>query len=129
MTLSSLMARIWPRGLRLATQVVALCAAIVIGFAAYAVVAFPPLQPWHTQILTEEFSATRDGGLDFDGYLKLEDRLFAEMRASAARWDTTSEAYIYSRFNPASFVSRLADGEPYNRSFRLRQPNAVGQAL
>jgi alpha-beta hydrolase superfamily lysophospholipase len=123
------MARIWLWGRRLAVTAVALCAAMIIGFAAYAVLAFPPLQPWHTEILTQEFSAERDGGLDFDGYLKLEDRMFAEMRAKTARWDRASEAYVYSRFNPASRTSLLAEGAPYNRSFRLRRPDAVGQAL
>jgi len=108
---------------------VALCAAIVIGFAVYALGTLPPLQPWHTEILTEEFSAQRDGDLDFDGYLKLEERLFAEMRSRTASWDATSEAYIYSRFNPASRVNRLVEGAPYNRSFRLLQPNAIGHAL
>lgn len=129
MSLAPWVARIWSWGLRLAALGLALCAAIVVGFAGYAMVSLPPLQPWHTQILTEEFSAERDGGLDFEGYLKLEDRLFAQMATSAARWDTASEAYVYSRFNPESLVSRLAEGAPYNRTFRLSRPNAVGQAL
>lgn len=129
MTLAPVLKRFLRLGLRLAALVLALCIAIVVGFAIYAVSMLPPLQPWHTEILHEEFSAQRDGGLDFDGYLKLEDRLFAEMRASEARWDTTSEAYIFSRFNPASRVNRLVEGAPYNRSFRLRQPNAIGHAL
>jgi alpha-beta hydrolase superfamily lysophospholipase len=116
-------------GLRLVLLLLALCAAIVIGFAVYAVQALPSLNPWHTEILKEEFSAGRDGKLDFNGYLKLEDRLFAEMRAREAHWDQTDEAFIYSRFNPTSGVSRLVDGAPYNRSFRLLHANPVGHAL
>src|SRR5213075_133901 len=101
----------------------------MVGFAAYALSVLPPLQPWHTEILDEEFTASRDGSLDFDSYLKLEDRLFAQMRAGEARWDHSSEAYIYSRFNPASRGNRLVDGAPYNRSFRLLQPRPIGHAL
>lgn len=121
--------RVWRLGLRLAAAAVALCAAILGGFTIYALGTLQPLQPWHTEILAEEFSAERNRDLDFNAYLKLEDRLFAEMRTKAASWDKQSEAYVYSRFNPGSGVSRLAEGAQYNRSFRLLRPNAVGHAL
>src|SRR3990172_2436484 len=85
-------------GLRLAGLLLALCVAIVVGFTIYAVGMLPPLQPWHTEILKEEFSAQRDGDLDFEGYLKLEARRFAEMRIRAASWDRASEAYTYNPF-------------------------------
>ena len=126
---SPLLKRFSRLGLRLAVLLLASCIAIVVGFTIYAVSTLPPLKPWHTAILTEEFSARRDGDLDFDGYLKLEARLFAEMRTRVASWDRASEAYIYSRFNPASRVNRLVEGAQYNRSFRLLQPNAIGHAL
>jgi alpha-beta hydrolase superfamily lysophospholipase len=129
MTLAPILKRFGRLGLRLSALLFTLCLAIVVGFAIYAIGTLPPLQPWHTEILREEFSAQRDGDLDFNGYLKLEDRLFAEMRTKAAGWDTTNEAYIYSRFNPASRINRLVEGAPYNRSFRLVQPNAIGHAL
>jgi len=129
MTLAQVVKRFGKLGLRIAALIVASCVAIMVGFAAYAVSMLPPLQPWHTEILSEEFKAQRDGDLDFNGYLKLENRLFAEMRAKEARWDRTSEAYVYSRFNPASKVNRLVEGAPYNRSFRLLQPKPIGHAL
>jgi len=129
MTLTQLLKRFGRLGLRLAGLLVALCVAILVGFAAYATSMLPPLQPWHTEILTEEFSAQRDGNLDFTGYLKLEDRLFAEMHAREASWDQRSEAYIYSRFNPGSRVNQLVERAPYNRSFRLLHPNPIGHAL
>ncbi len=102
---------------------------IVVGFTLYAVLSFPDLKPWHTERLDDEFSALRDGNLDFDGYLKLEARLFDAMRARIATWDRSDEGYIYSRFNPDSNVSRLVEGAPYNRSFRLTTPEPVGHAL
>jgi alpha-beta hydrolase superfamily lysophospholipase len=46
-----------------------------------------------------------------------------------AGWDKANEAFIYSRFNPASRVNRLVEGAPYNRSFRLLKRDAVGHAL
>ena len=101
---------VWRLGLRAAALVIGLCLAILVGFSIYAVTTLPDLKPWHTEILDEEFSAERDADLDFEGYLKLEDRLFAEMRARAAQWDRADEAFVYSRFNPASGVSRLVDG-------------------
>jgi alpha-beta hydrolase superfamily lysophospholipase len=129
MTLSPVLKRFGRLGLRLVALTIALCAAILVGFAAYSTSMLPPLQPWHTEILTEEFSAKRDGKLDFNGYLKLEDRLFAEMRASEARWGQRGEAFTYSRFNSSSLVNRLVAGAPYNRSFRLLHPRPIGHAL
>jgi alpha-beta hydrolase superfamily lysophospholipase len=129
MTLTPALKQFGRLGLKFAGLVFALCVALLVGFAAYATSMLAPLQPWHTDILTEEFSARRDGDLDFNGYLKLEDRLFAQMRATEARWDHRNEAYIYSRFNPASRVNQLVAGAPYNRSFRLLHPRPIGQAL
>jgi len=116
-------------GLRIAALLLAIWVTILVGFAVYAVGTLPPLKPWHTEILSEEFSAQRDGNLDFNGYLKLEDKLFAEMHSRVRSWDATDEAFIYSRFNPASRVSRLVEGAPYNRSFRLLHPRPIGRAL
>ena len=115
--------------LRLVAVFIGLCLLILTVFTIYALAGLPPLQPWHTEILSEEFSARRDVNMNFAGYLKLEDRLFAEMRAKEAHWNRNSIAFVYSRFNPASRVNRLADGSPYNHSFHLLQPNAVGKAL
>lgn len=115
--------------LRFSALLLAFCMTIAFGFTLYAVSALAPLQPWHTQRLHEEFTAPQNHSLDFPGYLELEARLFDEMRARQATWDQDSEAYVYSRFNPASAVNRLADGAPFNRSFRLTVAKPVGHAL
>lgn len=78
--------------IQLTVLTVAAGLALIVGFTAYAVSALPELQPWHTVRLDGEFSALRDGKLDFAGYLALEDRLFAAADA------------------------------PWNRSFRLSPP-------
>jgi len=119
----------WFLGKRITTLLAVATLAIVFGYTAYAVSMLPPLQPWHTDRLDEEFSALHHGDLDFTGYLQLEDKLFAELRTTVAKWDSKDEAYLSSRFNPASMVSRLVDGAPYNRSFRLTQASPRGQAL
>ncbi|MGV0977089.1 MAG: alpha/beta hydrolase [Azonexus sp.] len=79
--------------------------------------------------MTEELSALRHGDLDFAGYLAREDKLFAEYHDKVAGWNSRDEAYLFSRFNPASPVNRLVDGAPHNRSFRLAQTQPKGQAL
>jgi alpha-beta hydrolase superfamily lysophospholipase len=121
--------RCWWLLRRLVTLALTVFLSIVFGFTLYAVLALPDLRPWHTEYLDEEFNALRDGNLDFDGYLKLEARLFDAMSARIASWDHSDEAYIYSRFNPDSNVSRLVEGAPFNRSFRLTTPAPIGHAL
>ena len=132
-------------GLRLATWSLSIALALALGFTLYAVTALLPLQPWHTQQLKEEFDAQRDAGLDFEGYLRLEARLFDELRAKAEGWardgldpgctpapacnQAASEAFTYSRFNAAGAPHRLADGAPFNRSFRLTPAQPLGRAL
>jgi alpha-beta hydrolase superfamily lysophospholipase len=114
---------------RLAVWLVALCLAIALGFTLFAVNTLPPLQPWHTVRLHEEFSAYKHADLDFDGYLKQEAKLFEEYRSTVSKWDRQDEAFAHSRFNPAGMMNRLAEGAPYNRTFRLTLDQPVGHAL
>ncbi len=121
--------RLWRLGVRLAWITGLVGLAIVSGFTLYAVTMLPPLHPWHLERLNEEFTALRHGDLDFAGYLKQEEKLFAEYREKVAGWNSRDEAYLASRFNPASPFNKLVDGAPYNRSFRLAQTQPKGQAL
>ena len=121
------------RAARLAWQFVAaataLGLAVVFGFTLYAVGALPPLERWHTERLQEEFSAFGQADLDFDGYLRLEERLFAELERTIAGWDRATESLKFSRFDKGSPLDRLAGGSGYNRSFRLTPARPVGSAL
>ena len=122
--------QVWHLVRRMIKLAITAFVSIVVGFTLYAVLSFPDLKPWHTERLDEEFSALRDGNLDFDGYLKLEARLFDAMHARIANWDHSDESYIYSRFNPDSNVSRLVEGAPFNHSFRLTTTTEpIGHAL
>ena len=54
---------------------------LALGFTLFAVSALPPLQPWHTELLRNEFDADRHRELDFAGYQRLEALLFDELQA------------------------------------------------
>src|SRR4030095_12096056 len=110
---------------RVALAIAGLCLAIAFGFTLYAVGALPPLNPWHRELLGSEFSALRHAALDFDGYLQLEERLFAELRAKAASWPR-DEAFVQSRFNADGMPQRLAARAPPHPSFPLGPPAERG---
>ena len=110
-------------------SLIALTAAIALGFTLYAVSALPDLQPWHTERLDSEFSALAHGSIDFDGYLQREAKLFDELHARRAGWIDRGEAFISSRFNPGGALQRLADDAPLNRTTQWRAAQPVGAAL
>jgi pimeloyl-ACP methyl ester carboxylesterase len=119
----------WRMAYRLVKWLLIICLAIMFGFTWFAVSMLPPLQPWHTERLSGEFKAYKDSKLDFNGYMQREKQLFENMDAEIATWDKQDEAYIYSRFNPDSSMSRLVEGAPFNRSYRLTAADPVGHAL
>ena len=114
---------------RAALLFLAVCLALALGFTLYAVNALDDLQPWHTERLASEFHALRNADLDFAGYLALEKKLFAEADALATTWRNRGETFEHSRFNAAGAMQSLADGAPFNRSFRLTPPVPIGGAL
>jgi alpha-beta hydrolase superfamily lysophospholipase len=141
-------------GLRLVAVLVALALTLALGFTLFAVSALPPLQPWHTELLRNEFDADRHRDLDFAGYQRLEALLFDELQAKTTHWardgidpacprtaalplpvapddcaSQADEAFRTSRFNSAGWVQRLVEGAPYNRSFRMTPDKVVGYAL
>ena len=80
------MATVLRWGLRLLLLLLALAVTLALGFTLFAVSALPPLQPWHTELLRNEFDAVRHKDLDFAGYRQLEARLFDELQAKTAQW-------------------------------------------
>ena len=98
--------------------VACLLLAVAGGFTAYALLALPALEPWHTDVLDGEFDADAHAALDFAGYQALEAALFEQ----SARWiaeQTGHPRLRASRFDPAGVPQRLSQGAPYNRSYRL----------
>jgi alpha-beta hydrolase superfamily lysophospholipase len=139
---------------RVATVLLALSLTLALGFTLFAVNALPPLQPWHTELLRNEFDANKHKDLDFAGYQRLEQQLFDELQAKTAQWaregidpscpqpaaapspvapddcaSLADEAFRTSRFNGTGWVQRLAEGAPYNRSFRMTPDTVIGHAL
>jgi alpha-beta hydrolase superfamily lysophospholipase len=139
---------------RAAIALVTLALTLALGFTLFAVSALPPLQPWHTELLRNEFDAGRHEALDFAGYQRLEQQLFDELDAKTAQWarqgidpscprttqaplpaaaedcaSRADEAFRTSRFNGSGWVHRLVEGAPYNRSFRITPDKPVGHAL
>ena len=115
---------------------VAVLAAAVVGFSAYAVLTLAPLAPWHSLELKEEFEARRDGQFDFAGLLALEGRLFKELRHAKVLRSSDLAEEQSSRFSPRSWVARLTgvpgdagSGDvytaPYNRYVRARAGRAA----
>jgi alpha-beta hydrolase superfamily lysophospholipase len=141
------MATVLRWGLRLLALLVVLALTLALGFTLFAVSALPPLQPWHTELLRNEFNAHKHKDLDFAGYQRLESQLLDELQAKTARWardglnplclsmpadecrTEADEAFRHSRFNPTGWLQRLVEGAPFNRSFRLAQPSPAGHAL
>jgi alpha-beta hydrolase superfamily lysophospholipase len=139
---------------RLALLLLALALTLALGFTLFAVSALPTLQPWHTELLRNEFDAGKHRNLDFAGYQRLEQQLFDELQAKTAQWardgidpkcprpaaapspqaadecaSLADEAFRTSRFNTAGWVQRLVEGAPYNRSFRMTPQQVAGHAL
>jgi alpha-beta hydrolase superfamily lysophospholipase len=140
---------------RAALLLVALALTLALGFTLYAVSALPTLQPWHIELLRNEFDADRHKGLDFAGYQRLEQQLFDELQAKTDGWvrdgidpvclgieataaevgvagdcaSQANESLRHGRFNRQSAMHKLAAGAPFNRSFRLEQRQPVAQAL
>jgi alpha-beta hydrolase superfamily lysophospholipase len=103
---------------------------IVLVFAIQARVRLPDLRPWHRLILKSEFRAGRsDTPKTFEEYLRLEDRLFAELRSRVMDDAGVADRYAIGRFNPATIPAKLALGTPYNRSFELVPETTRGAVL
>jgi hypothetical protein len=90
----------------------------------------PPLETWHTEKLTAEFTAEMaDEIRTFDDYRQLEDRLFVQLKEEVYARTATGPEYARLR----SSTGRAADpqrSEPHwNRSFEFPANTPVGGVL
>ena len=109
---------------RLALTLAALAASalggIVLIFALQARVRLPDLRAWHRVRLEEEFrDGARGAPSTFDEYLRLEERLFAELRRKVLDDPRAADTFRLGRYNPASVPAQLALGTVHNRSYEL----------
>jgi alpha-beta hydrolase superfamily lysophospholipase len=103
---------------------------IVLVFAIQARVRLPDLRPWHRLTLDSEFRAGRpDTPKTFEEYLRLEERLFAELRTRVMDDPKVADPYVIGRFNPSSVPARLALDTPFNRSYELVPETVRGAVL
>jgi alpha-beta hydrolase superfamily lysophospholipase len=119
----------WRWLVRAAMLVALVLFAITAGFAAYAVLMLPPVDPWHTTRLAGEFTEDDEEGLDFAGYMAMEAKLFDAERRAIASMPTDAPYYVGSRYDPHGPALRLAPGQPYNRSSRRTPTQVRGAAL
>ena len=91
----------------------------------------PALQPWHTKILTEEFTEDMVGHRvnNFDDYMALEERLFTQLDEQIYANSATGPAHVLERYSPGSAADPHRWQTNWNRSFELTSTPAVGGVL
>jgi alpha-beta hydrolase superfamily lysophospholipase len=108
---------------------VALLAGIVVVFALQARVRLPDLSAWHTMRLREEFHAGRTDVATFQDYLRLEEKLFAEMQSRLLDDVEARDPWPLGKYHPGSVPARLARETPWNRSSVRTPPDPRGTVL
>ena len=91
----------------------------------------PPLEHWHTERLTEEFTADMldDQVSSFDEYLALEQRLFTQLDEKVYAKTGTGPEHALQRYSRGSMADPTARQPDWNRSFELSSSVAVGGVL
>ena len=90
----------------------------------------PPLEPWHTEMLTEEFTAAKAGEIrTFDDYRQLEDRLFTQLEKEVYARVDTGPAHQLARYSAGSAADPRNDQPDWNRSFELTPEAPAGGVL
>lgn len=89
-----------------------------------------PLEPWHTEKLSEEFTASKaDEIRTFSDYLQLEDRLFAELDRDVYAQVETGPEFELLRYSSGSAADPQHYQQNWNRSFELRSDAPAGGVL
>jgi alpha-beta hydrolase superfamily lysophospholipase len=89
-----------------------------------------PLEKWHTVRLGEEYRVSRaDSVRTFEDYLKLEERLFAELDAEVYERAATGPADALLRYTRGSASDPQVREPNWNRSFEFQVDRPVGAVL
>ena len=90
-----------------------------------------PLEPWHTEKLTEEFTADMVGEQvrSFDDYLALEQRLFKQLDEKVYANTATGPDHALERYSAGSLVDPRQNEPNWNRSFELHVDAPLGGVL
>ena len=91
----------------------------------------PDLQIWHTERLSEEFTAEKgkDGIRTFEGYRELEDVLFGQLDQLVYQEVQTGPEFGLVRYSAGSLADPRIREKDWNRSFELASDEAVGGVL
>ncbi len=90
----------------------------------------PPLQPWHTERLTAEFTAGRTDEIrSFEDYRRLEDELFQQLDEKVYAHVETGPEYALARYSSGSAADPHRRSPNWNRSFELPTDEPVGGVL
>jgi len=119
------------RSTRLLACVLAGATVVVFVFYVQGCSSTPPLRPWHTEALTEEFTAdlVKDRVRSFDDYLALEQRLFAQLDEEVYAVTPTGPDHALERYSANSAADPRRRRPNWNRSFELRADAPVGGVL
>ena len=90
----------------------------------------PPLEPWHTENLTEEFAAgMADKIQTLDDYRRLEDRLFAQLKEKVYADTPAGPEYSLVRYSAGSAADPQTRQPNWNRTFEFTTAKPVGGVL
>ena len=89
-----------------------------------------PLKPWHTEKLTEEFTAEMSEQIrTFDDYRQLEDRLFAQLEKKVYSQTETGPDHALVRYSAGSAADPQNRRPNWNRTFEFSADKSVGGVL
>ena len=90
----------------------------------------PPLELWHTEKLTEEFTAVKSREVrSFDDYRELEQRLFAQLEEKVYARTETGPSQELVRYSSGSAADPRNDQPDWNHSFEWIPAAPVGGVL
>jgi alpha-beta hydrolase superfamily lysophospholipase len=90
----------------------------------------PPLETWHTEKLTAEFTAEMaDEIRTFDDYRQLEDRLFVQLEETVYGRTATGPENALVRYSSGSAADPQRSEPNWNRSFEFPASTPVGGVL
>ncbi len=102
----------------------------VLALYIYGVRSGPPLEPWHTEKLTAEFTVERADEIQtFDDYRRLEEKLFAQLDEEIYPRTETGPAFVLARYSAGSAADPRRRKPNWNRSFELPANAPAGGVL
>ena len=89
------------------------------------------LQPWHTEVLTEEFTAAMEGRevQSLQDYMQLEERLFLELDEKITAKTPTGPDHALVRFSSGSPANPNRWPRNWNRTYELKANAPAGGVL